>query len=71
MFTGTCPDGDFNHPDICWEDHTVSCKRSRNLLECMDNNSLVRVLDRQEVKHCWTRCSPMQRTLMQLRFETA
>ena len=38
--------GDFNHPDICWKDHTASCKRSRKLLESTDDNFLVQVLDR-------------------------
>ena len=37
---------DFNHPDICWKDHTVSCKRSRRLVESIDDNFLVQVLDR-------------------------
>ena len=37
---------DFNHPDIYWKDHTVSCKRSRRLLESIDDNFLVQVLDR-------------------------
>ena len=38
--------GDFNHPDICWKDHTVSCKRSRRLVESIDDNFLVQVMDR-------------------------
>ena len=37
---------DFSHSDICWKDHTASCKRSRRLLECTDDNFLVQVLDR-------------------------
>jgi len=37
---------DFNHPDICWKDHTVSCKRSRRLVESIDDNFLVQVVDR-------------------------
>lgn len=32
---------DFNHPDMCWKDHMVSCKRSRRLLESIDDNFLV------------------------------
>lgn len=35
----------FNHLDICWKDHTASCKRSRGLLESIDN-FMVPVLDR-------------------------
>ena len=38
--------GDLNHQDICWKDHTVSCKRSRRLVESIDDNFLVQVLDR-------------------------
>ena len=38
--------GDFNHMDICWKDHTVSCKRSRRLLESIDDIFLYQVLDR-------------------------
>lgn len=37
---------DFNHPDICWESSTVSCKQSRRLLECVEDNFLIRVTDR-------------------------
>ena len=37
--------GDFNHLDICWKDHTARCKRSRRLMESIDN-FLVQVLDR-------------------------
>ena len=37
---------DLNHLDICWENHTASCKRSRRLLESMDDNLLVQILDR-------------------------
>ena len=38
--------GDFNHLDICWKDHTASCKRSRRLMESIDDNFLVQVVDR-------------------------
>eukprot|EP00076_Gallus_gallus_P031122 XP_015155904.2 uncharacterized protein LOC107055427 [Gallus gallus] len=38
--------GDFNHLDICWKDHTASCKRSRRLVESIDDNFLVQVVDR-------------------------
>jgi len=30
--------GDFNHPDILWQDNMVSCKQSRRLIESIDNN---------------------------------
>jgi len=38
--------GDFNHPDICWENNTVSCKQFRRLLESIDDSFLVQVLVR-------------------------
>ena len=38
--------GDFNHLDICWKDHMASCKRSRRLVESIDDNFLVQVVDR-------------------------
>jgi len=41
--------GDFNHPDICWEKNTVSCKQSRRLVESTEYNFLVRILDRNEM----------------------
>jgi len=37
---------DFNHPDICWENNTASCKQSRGLLKSIDDNFLVQVLNR-------------------------
>lgn len=63
---------DFNHPDICWQDNMVSCKRSRRLLESINDNFLVQVLDRPEVKHCWNCCSPTWRRFLKiLRMEVA
>jgi len=38
--------GNFNPLDVCWKDHTASCKRSRRLLESTDDNFLDQVLDR-------------------------
>ncbi|TRZ12997.1 hypothetical protein HGM15179_014112 [Zosterops borbonicus] len=32
--------GDFNHPDICWEISMESCRQSRRLLECIQDNFL-------------------------------
>ncbi|KAK4810519.1 LOW QUALITY PROTEIN: hypothetical protein QYF61_004482, partial [Mycteria americana] len=37
--------GDFNHPDICWKSSTASCKQSRRLLECIEDNFLTQVID--------------------------
>ncbi|KAK4815291.1 hypothetical protein QYF61_026196 [Mycteria americana] len=37
--------GDFNHPDICWKSSTASYKKSRRLLECMEDNFLSQVID--------------------------
>ncbi|RMC20286.1 hypothetical protein DUI87_01133 [Hirundo rustica rustica] len=31
---------DFNHPNVSWESSTRSCRQSRRLLECMDDNFL-------------------------------
>ena len=36
--------GDFNHPDICWEDHTARHAQSRRLLQCIDDNFLTQVV---------------------------
>ncbi|KAM6381950.1 uncharacterized protein FN964_003655 [Alca torda] len=36
--------GDFNHPDICWEDHTARHGQSRRLLQCIDDNFLTQVV---------------------------
>jgi len=33
--------GDFNHPDICWEDHTAKHIQSRRLLHSIDDNFLM------------------------------
>jgi len=38
---------DSNHPDTCWKNHTATCKRSRRLLESIDDNFLVQALNRQ------------------------
>jgi len=38
--------GDFRYLDICWENNMVSCKQSRSLLECINDNFLVHILDR-------------------------
>ncbi|KAK4811192.1 hypothetical protein QYF61_019823 [Mycteria americana] len=37
--------GDFNHPDICWKSGTASCKQSRRLLECTEDNFLIQVIE--------------------------
>ncbi|KAK4831065.1 hypothetical protein QYF61_015122 [Mycteria americana] len=36
---------DFNHPDICWKSSTASCRQSRRLLECIEDNFLTQVID--------------------------
>jgi len=36
---------DFNHPDIYGKSNTASCRRSRRLLECMEDNFLNQVVD--------------------------
>ena len=37
--------GDFNHPNICWKSSTVSCRQSRRLLECIEDNFLSQAID--------------------------
>ncbi|KAK4830418.1 hypothetical protein QYF61_011042 [Mycteria americana] len=37
--------GDFNHPNICWKSSTESCRQSRRLLECIEDNFLSQVID--------------------------
>jgi len=37
--------GDFNHPNICWKSSMVSCRQSRKLLECIEDNFLSQVID--------------------------
>ncbi|KAK4829571.1 hypothetical protein QYF61_005240 [Mycteria americana] len=37
--------GDFNHPDICWKSSTASCRQSRRLLACIDDNFFSQVID--------------------------
>ncbi|KAK4807155.1 hypothetical protein QYF61_024275 [Mycteria americana] len=38
--------GDFNYPDTCWKSSTASCKWSRRLLECVEDNFLIKVSPR-------------------------
>ena len=35
--------GDLNQLDICWKNSTVSCRQSRRLLECIEDNFLSQV----------------------------
>ncbi|KAM6317421.1 uncharacterized protein O3Q21_008449 [Podargus strigoides] len=37
--------GDFNHPDVCWKMSTASCRQSKRLLECLDDNFLTQKPD--------------------------
>jgi len=37
--------GDFNHPDICWEDHTARHTQSRRFLQNIDDNFLMQVVE--------------------------
>ncbi|KAK4810175.1 hypothetical protein QYF61_010948 [Mycteria americana] len=37
--------GDFNHPDTCWKSSTASCRQSRRLLECVEDNFLSQAID--------------------------
>jgi len=37
--------GDFNHPDISWEDHTARQEQSRRFLQSIDDNFLMKVVE--------------------------
>ncbi|GAB0210070.1 hypothetical protein GRJ2_003472800 [Grus japonensis] len=37
--------GDFSHPDICWKSSMVSCRQSRRLLECIEDNFLSQIME--------------------------
>jgi len=37
--------GDFNHPDITWEDHTARQVQSRRFLQSIDDNFLMQVVE--------------------------
>ncbi|GAB0178067.1 hypothetical protein GRJ2_000272000 [Grus japonensis] len=37
--------GNFSHPDICWRDNTAGREKSRNFLECIDDNFLLQVTE--------------------------
>jgi len=37
--------GDFNHPDICWEDHTARHTHSRRFLQRVDDNFLMQMVE--------------------------
>ena len=36
--------GDFNHPDISWEDHTVRLTQSRRFLQSINDNFLMQMV---------------------------
>jgi len=37
--------GDFNHPDICWKDHTARHTQSRKFLQSNNDNFLMQVVE--------------------------
>jgi len=37
--------GDFNHPDVCWISNMARHTRSRQFLQCIDNNFLMEVVE--------------------------
>lgn len=51
--------GDFSCSAISWKSSPASCKESRRLLECIEDNFLVQVIAQRE-KCYWTCCSPTQ-----------
>jgi len=42
--------GDFNHPDISWEDHTARQTQSRTFLQSIDDNFLMQVVEEPKSK---------------------
>jgi len=36
----------FNHPDTCWKSSSANCRKSRRLLECVEDNFLSQVIDK-------------------------
>jgi len=37
--------GDFNHPDISWEDHRATHTQSRRFLQSIEDNFLMQVVE--------------------------
>ena len=47
--------GDFNHPDISWEDHTARHMQSRRFLQSIDDNFLMQTVEEPKGEViCWT-----------------
>ena len=42
--------GDFNHPDISWEDHKARQAQSRRFLQSIDDNFLMQVVEQSTNK---------------------
>jgi len=38
--------GDFNHPGICWKDHTARHTQSRRFMQSTDDNFLTQVVEK-------------------------
>lgn len=54
--------GDFSLPDVCWKHNTVERKHSGRLLECVEYNTLTRMV-RESPREgtCWTCCLHQRR----------
>ena len=37
--------GGLNHPDICWKGSMASCRQSKRLLKCVEDNFLSQVIE--------------------------
>jgi len=37
--------GYFNHLDVCWKSSMASCRQSKKLLECIEDNRLSQVIE--------------------------
>ena len=46
--------GDFSHPDIYWKSSMASCRQSRKLLECIEDNFLSQLIAIPEGMQYWT-----------------
>ena len=52
--------GDFNHPDISWEDHTARQAQSRRFLKSIDNKFLMQVVEKPTSRRSAALCISKQ-----------
>lgn len=61
--------GDFNHSVVCWESNVTGCKQSRRLPECVENNFLVQILEKNNQRWSITGPDAHQCRLKRLRLD--